>query len=60
MKKQHIKKIEVIENERLPIFEHLISTSKILNQEEKENLLFSIKYIIHIIIKYKNINGSDI
>ena len=60
MKKQHIKKIEVIEKQRLPIFEKLITNSKVLNKEEKENLLFSIKYIIHIIVKYKNINGSDI
>lgn len=56
---KNIKKIALVE-ERVPIFEKLIEDSKILDSEEKENLIFSIKYIFHIISKYKNRVGVDL
>ena len=57
MKKQRLKKLNVI-TERVPVFEGLINDSKVLNSEEKENLIFSIKYIITTAIIVAIIRGG--
>ena len=54
MRKNEKRKIEDIQK-RYSILEKFINNSKMLeNQEEKDNLIFSIKYIIYIILKYSN------
>lgn len=51
----HIDKKQISDIEkRFDIFEKFINNSKMLKNEEKTELLYSLRYIIYIILKYKN------
>ena len=53
MRKRDLKKIGIIED-KLQSIEKLVKENQVLDIEEKDNLIFSLKYIIHIILKYDN------
>ncbi len=56
--KQQIEKIELIE-EKTNRFEVLIKNSRNLSVEEQDNLVFAIKFLVHIFkTKYKTILGD--
>ncbi len=47
-------KIEELENARLPMLKKFIDKTTILNEDEKENLILSIEYVIYCLKKIKN------
>jgi len=49
------KKIEAIEKQ-YQLLDRFINKSKLLNKEEIDNLTYSIKYILYIILKYSTNN----
>jgi Flp pilus assembly CpaE family ATPase len=55
------KQIEKFEEHKpkLDLVINCLNRSKLLNEEEKEHLEFSLKYIIHIMNKYKLSEGLD-
>lgn len=59
MRKYDVKSINKIKD-KIPTFETIINDSEILEKEEKENLIFSLKYILHILMKYKGITKGRV
>jgi len=59
MKYEDKEKINTLEK-RFDLIGKFITNSKMLEEEEKENLIFSIKYIIYIILKYANITKGNL
>ena len=57
--KRNLKKVSELED-KISIIETLISKNKVLADDEKENLIYSIKYIISIILKYKTLSKWEL
>lgn len=57
--KRNLKKVSELED-KISIIETMIIKNKVLSDEEKENLIYSIKYIISIILKYKTLSKWEL